>query len=576
MRWSSAFIPTLRNAPADAEAESHRLLVRAGFIRRLMAGSYSLLPLGMRVAEKISDIVREEMDRIGAQEFLLPALHPREVWQRSGRWDAVGKELFRLQDRSEADLCLGMTHEEVFALIAAELSSYRDLPQIWYQIQTKFRDEPRPKSGLLRVREFTMKDSYSLDLDEAGLDVAFDKHHEAYRRIFRRLGFDAIPVEASSGVMGGTTSIEFMVRSEAGEDLIATCEECGYAANVHRATSALESIEDEPGPEHPERFATPGVRTIEDLVRFPGGAPAHRQIKTLVYVLGGDITLVLLRGDHGLLEQKLIDGTQTPDVRPAHPDEVRRALGASVGSVGAVDVTDHRVIADLALRGRTNMVTGANEDEFHVRGVDVERDIGVDDWLDLREVRAGERCPKCSAPLRVDKAIEVGHIFKLGTKYSEALGATVLDEHGDERPIVMGSYGIGIGRNAAAIVEAHRDERGIVWPVAVAPFEAVVVVINAPDAGISAAGERLYTELRAAGVDALLDDRDERPGVKFTDTELIGIPYRLTVGPKDLADGIVEITWRKGLLTERVRLEEAAQRVAVAVSRERSLGLEES
>jgi len=398
LRWSQSFIPTLRDDPADAEAVSHKLLVRAGFVRQLGSGIYSLLPLGFRVCHKIAGIVRSEMNGIGAQEFRLPTLHPAEIWKRSGRWDAVGDEMFRLKDRRGSDFTMGMTHEEVFATIACELRSYKQLPQIWYQIQTKLRDEPRPKSGVLRVREFTMKDSYSLDYKSEGLDFAFQRHFEAYRKIFARCGLDTVAVEASSGAMGGDESVEFMVASNAGEDWIASCGACGHAGNFERVTSGIPEVEDGEGLPSPEKFATPGVRTIEDLVSFDGGAAADRQIKTLVYLLDGAATLVLLRGDHSLVEQKLADGTAATDIRPASEEEIRAALGAAAGSLGAVGVADLPIIADLALRGRRDMATGANEDGHHLRGVEVERDISVGSWLDLREVNAGEGCPMCDAP----------------------------------------------------------------------------------------------------------------------------------------------------------------------------------
>ena len=569
MRWSAAFIPTLRDDPADAEAVSHRLLLRAGFVRQLMAGVYALLPLGHRVCQKITSVIREEMDRIGAQEFKLPALHPGEIWKRSGRWETMGPEMFRLRDRRDADLCLGMTHEEIFTTLATELRSYRDLPQIWYQIQTKFRDEPRPKAGLLRVREFTMKDSYSLDQDRAGLDLAFQKHFEAYRRIFLRCGLEPLAVEASSGSMGGSESIEFMQASEAGEDRIASCAACGYAANVEKATSSLPPLEDSAGLPAPERFPTPGVRTIEDLAAGDGGTPAVRQIKTLVYMIDGLPALVLLRGDHTLMEQKLRDGTAARELRPAQPDEIRSLLGASPGSLGAVGVTGVRVLADPALRGRRAMTTGANQDGFHVRGVDLSRDIAVSSWLELREVQAGEACPMCGAPLAVGKAIEIGHIFKLGTKYSETLGASVLDESGHVTPIVMGSYGIGVDRTMAAIVEHSHDEAGIVWPVRVAPYEVVITVLNPKDVNTSEAGAQIYEALRASGVDAVLDDRDERPGVKFKDAELVGIPYRVTVGPKGLEHKQVELLRRRDGRKDTLDLHRAAEIVLEAILEER-------
>jgi prolyl-tRNA synthetase len=560
MRWSQLYVPTLRDDPADADAVSHRLLVRAGYIRQLMAGHYSLLPLAVRVRTKIVDIIRDEMSRIGAQEFVLPAMHPAEVWHRTGRWDVMGDEMFRLTDRRGADLALGMTHEEIFTLVASELKSYRELPQMWYQFQTKFRDEPRPKSGLIRTREFTMKDSYSFDVDQAGLDRSFDLHKAAYERIFARLGIPAIPVEASSGSMGGAASVEFMCPSEAGEDLVVRCPSCDYAANVEKATSQLAPVA--PGAElaAPERFDTPRVRTIDDLAQQHGVA-GDQQVKTLVYVLDGKPTLVLLRGDHDLVEQKLLDVTGAVEARPAHPEEIKAALGASPGSLGAVGVTDLPVIADEALRGRTGMTTGANTDGVHVRGVDVERDITVGRWADLREVTAGEPCPRCGTPLEVVRTIEVGHIFKLGTKYTEALDVTVLGPDGRRVVPIMGSYGIGVERSLAAVVETHHDEVGIVWPAQVAPFEVAVVLISPNDDVAVKRAEELYEQLGAAGVDVVLDDRDERPGVKFRDAELVGIPYRVTVGGRGLAKGVVEVTTRESRETAEVPVDEAAEHV---------------
>ena len=567
MRWSKLFVPTLRDAPADAEAASHKLLVRGGFIRQLHAGHYSLLPLGLRVHDKVENIVRQGMEEIGAQEFLLPAMHPASIWQRSGRWDSVGPEMFRLQDRKEADLALGMTHEEVFSEIAREITSYRSLPQIWYQIQWKFRDEPRPKSGLLRVREFAMKDSYSFDLDDAGLDQAFEVHREAYIRTFQRLSLDAIAVQASSGMMGGTGSVEFMVPSPAGEDDIARCGGCGYAANVERATSTLAPVDDGDTSAELLRFPTPGVRTIAALETVEGGAPAHRQIKTMVMVLDGAMTLALVRGDHQLNLQKLADGTRAADIRPAEPAETLERLGAHPGSLGAVGVQDKdlRIVADHALRGRHSLATGANTDDWHYSGVDIDRDITVDEWLDLREVSAGEPCVNCGQPLEVVRCIETGHIFKLGRRYSEAMGATVLDTDGVERTITMGSYGIGIGRAMAAVAEAHHDDRGLVWPVAVAPYETVITVASMRDDNAVATAERLYGELQRQGAEVLLDDRDARAGVKFADAELVGIPWRITAG-RAVADGEVELTSRATGDTQRVRIEDAAAQVAARLA----------
>ncbi len=554
MRWSEAFIPTLRDAPADAEAVSHVLLVRGGFIRQVAAGSYTILPLGQRVRLKVAGIIREEMNAIGGQEMMPPTLHPAEIWRKSGRYELMGENLFRLEDRKGADLVLGMTEEELFALTALELSSYRDLPQIWYQMHTKFRDEPRPKSGLLRVREFTMKDSYTLDIDRAGLDAGFEKHRGAYQRIFSRMGLDAVGVEASSGAMGGSESVEFMVRSEAGEDWIVTCANCDYRANVERATSAVAAVEDGER-EDLGRFPTPGLRTIRALAAaHPEIAAPDRQIKTLVYLLDGEQVLVLLRGDHNLQEQKLLDATVAVEARAATPEEIRALLGADPGSLGAVSVDGVKIVADEALRGRFNLVTGANEDDWHHSGVDVERDIRVSQWADLREVTSGEPCPLCGGALDLWKGIEVGHIFKLGTKYSETFGVYVQDEKGESHPIIMGSYGIGVERGMAAVVESSHDEKGIVWPVSVAPYETVITVVRADDPATVEAAERLYAELGDSAIEVLFDDRVERPGVKFADAELIGIPYRVTVGPKGVEKGVVELTTRDGLITEEMPL----------------------
>jgi prolyl-tRNA synthetase len=565
MRWSQMHVPTLREDPAEATAPSHRLLVRAGYIRQLVAGHYSLLPFAVRVRAKVIGIIRLEMDRIGAQELLLPTMHPAEIWQRSGRWDTMADVQFRLTDHKGAVNVLAVTHEEVFAVLAQELNSHKQLPQAWYQFQTKFRDEPRPRAGLLRVREFTMKDSYSFDLDEAGLGISFDRHRGAYLRIFERLGIPVITVEASSGAMGGRDSTEFMSPSEVGEDTVAYCPACNYAANVEKATSALPAIADGPGRPAPERFDTPGVRTIEDLVTGYD-APADRQIKTLVYLLDGKLTLVLMRGDHTLNEQKLADATGAAALRPAQPEEIRDALGALPGSLGAVGVTHLPVIADEALRGRRDMVTGANSDDAHLRGVDVGRDIAVGTWADLREVAAGEPCPRCGEPLELLPAIEVGHIFKLGDKFTTTFGVTVLDADGQRVHPVMGCYGIGVERAMAAIVERHHDDRGIVWPVAVAPFSVVVTVAQSEDPESAAVGESLYEELGAAGIEVIIDDRAERAGVKFRDAELTGIPVRVTVGKRGLAEGVVEITQRATGETTKVATGEAVPHVRDALA----------
>src|SRR6266571_5664861 len=575
MRWSQYFIPTLREDPADAEVVSHKLLLRAGLMRQLASGVYSYLPLAQRVAVKVMQILREEMNRIGGQEFYLPALHPRELWEESGRWSVMGDEMFKLQDRKGADMCLGMTHEEVFTSIARnELRSYKQLPQVWYQIQVKFRDEPRPKSGVLRVRHFIMKDAYTFDIDQAGLDRAFNDQREAYKRIFDRCGLKYLIVEASSGAMGGSQSEEFMVKTDAGEDLIATCAACGYAANVEKATSRIPLIEDGAGPVAPEAFPTPGVRTIEDLTTFPGGAAANRQIKTLVYAATKDdeqsqYVLALLRGDHQLHDTKLAAALNGATARPAHPEEIVSLMGASAGSLGAVGAKrkaiiagrEVRIIADLALRGRRNMTTGANTDDYHIRGVDIERDISVDEWADLRAVNAGEGCPNCeNGTLEVFKALEIGHIFKLCTKYSVSMGATVLNQGGKEVPIIMGSYGIGVERIMASAIELHHDDDGIIWPKSLAPFDVIVTVTNMKQDELREAGENLYKDLQRAGLDVLLDDRDERAGVKFKDADLIGIPYRITIGKK-IADGNVELFDRRAKQSEDVKLSEVVSRV---------------
>jgi len=488
----------------------------------------------------------------------------------------MGDNMFRLKDRKGADLCLGMTHEEIFTSISRhELRSYKQLPQVWYQIQTKFRDEARPKSGVLRVRQFIMKDAYSFDVDSAGLDKSFEDQREAYIKIFTRCGLKFVSVEASSGAMGGSASTEFMVKTDAGEDLIATCEACGYAANLEKATSRIAVVLDEPATtDAPEEFPTPGVRTIEDLISFPGGASADRQIKTLVYIATNEAgenfsALALLRGDHQLHETKLSDTLGAIAVRPAHPEEIRELLGASAGSLGAVGANEKakaakqafRIVADSALKGRMNMTTGANKDDHHLRGVHVERDIKPDQWADLRMIASGESCPYCEAGvLEVSKSLEVGHIFKLGTKYSVSMNATVLDKDGKETPVVMGSYGIGVERIMAAAIELHHDADGIIWPRSIAPFDVIVTVTNIKQQELTDAGERLYANLRAAGLEVLLDDRDERAGVKFKDADLIGIPYRITVGKK-ISDGIVELFDRAAKESTDVKLDEVTARV---------------
>jgi prolyl-tRNA synthetase len=567
-RTSRLFIPTLKEAPADAVVPSHKLLVRAGFIRQLGAGIYDILPLARRSLNKIEAIVREEMDAIGGQEFELPALHPAEVWKQSGRWEVMGDNMFRLKDRKNADYCLGMTHEEIFTAIARdELRSYRQLPQVWYQIQTKFRDEPRPKSGLLRVRQFTMKDAYSFDVDRAGLDKSYEDQRRAYEKIFTRCGLSFVAVQAHSGSMGGSESSEFMVRTDAGEDLVAACPKCRYAANTETATSRTTPERDEAGPAAPETFPTPGVRTIEALEKPPYGVAGKRQLKSLVYAADGGFVVAVVRGDHQLNEAKLQTATGAVALRPAHPEEIPTVmLGAHAGSLGPVGLSKVAIFVDRALEGRTNMVTGANKDGFHLNGVDVGRDVlsrGAK-LADLRTVEAGEGCPRCDGKLEVFKALEVGHIFKLGTKYSESMKASVLTADGKEVPAVMGSYGIGVERIMAAAIELHHDADGIIWPMSIAPYQVALLTLGKEPELLQAA-EQVEAALLAAGVEVLYDDRDERAGVKFKDADLLGFPIRIAIGKKGLAEGKVEWKLRSDKAVDLVPLGEVAARAQRAV-----------
>src|SRR3954468_1948069 len=569
MRMSKSFTPTLKEVPADATVASHQLLVRAGYIRQLAAGIYSILPLGQRSILKIVAIVREEMNAIGAQEFYLPALNPREIWQESGRWDIMGDNMFRLKDRFHRDLCLGMTHEEVMTVIArGELRSYKQLPQIWYQIQTKFRDEPRPKSGLLRVRPFTLKDSYSFDVNRDGLDKSFEAHRLAYARIFQRCGLATVQVEAHSGAMGGSGSIEFMVTTDGGEDLIASCKSCGYAANTEKAESKVETpntFAPAGASPDPEEFATPGVVTIEALAQKPYGVPAEQQLKTLIYVGDEKPLVAIVRGDDQLNEAKLQTASGASLLRPAHPEEIQKWMGAKPGSLGGLGVKSARVFVDKRLAGLSGLVTGANKDGFHLRNVSVPRDLAHATPADLRTVAAGEGCPRCGSRLEVGKALEVGHIFKLGTRYSESMGARVLDEGGKEVPIIMGSYGIGGERILAGAGGLHQDADGIRMPLSIAPFHLALLPLQMQDAAVRETAEKLYRELGAAGVEVLLDDRDERAGVKFKDADLIGLPLRIAVGKKGLADGKVELKPRGSSQVELVPLAEVAAKSAAAV-----------
>ena len=562
-RWSQLFIPTLREAPADAEVASHKLLVRAGYVRQLAAGIYSYLFLGQRSFNKIISVVREEMDRIG-QEFYLPALHPRELWEASGRWSVMGDNLFRLKDRKGAELCLAMTHEENVTEIARkELRSDKQLPQIWYQIQTKFRDEPRPRSGLLRVRQFIMKDSYSFDIDAAGLDVSYQKHRDTYCRIFDRCGLNYLVIEAHSGAMGGSQSEEFMVYTPAGEDQVVSCANCRYAANLEKAASRLDAVDDL-GPEgdgRPLAVHTPGQKTIEDVARYLGVSPKNK-IKTLALAMDSQdkktgkkqtrAVIVLLRGDHQLNEAKLSSALAGRETRPMEEEEIRGLFGSPAGFLGPLGVEWAKaledsgraiLLVDKALEGRTNLIAGANREDYHLKNVTPGRDFEPTAYADLRLVAAGEPCPNCGRPLRIDSAVEVGHIFKLGYKYSESMGARVLDKNGKEVAPIMGCYGIGIERILTAAVEQKNDANGFCLPAAIAPFEVIVTATNVGDARLKSTAEEIAGRLESAGLDVLLDDRDERPGVKFKDADLVGIPFRINVGRK-VTEGTVEAVER--------------------------------
>jgi prolyl-tRNA synthetase len=562
MLWSKLFIPTLRDNPAEAEVPSHQLLLRAGYIRQLSAGIYNYLFLAQRSLLKIQKIVREEMDAIGAQEMLLPMLHPAEVWQESGRWDIMGDNMFRLKDRAGRDLCLGMTEEEVMTVIArGELRSYKQLPQIWYQIQAKFRDEARPKSGLLRVRQFIMKDSYSFDMDQAGLDAAYEKHYKAYCRIFDRCGLEYMAVEAHSGAMGGSQSHEFMAKTDAGEDLVAVCKACGYSANLEKAASVCSSpvAADPEGDLSPEPFHTPGRKTIAEVAHFTG-LPETSQMKSLVLVADGKPVLVLLRGDHQLSETKAGAILGDPEYRPARSDEIVQWFGAAAGSLGPVGVGNMAIFADQALVGRRNMIAGANRDDYHLRNVTLGEDFQAE-VHDLRQVAAGDRCVSCGGSLEIAKTVEIGHIFKLGYKYSESMGLRVLNADGKEITPIMGSYGIGIERILSAAIELYHDKDGMILPPAIAPFQVVVTPANNSDPAQMEAAWEIYRNCLALGLDTLLDDRDERPGVKFKDADLIGLPFRIVAGKK-LVKGLVELVDRKTRQAAEIPVAEVARAAA--------------
>jgi prolyl-tRNA synthetase len=569
MRWTQTLIPTLKETPSDAEIISHKLLLRAGLIRKLTGGLYTFLPLGLRALRKVEQIVREEMNRAGALEVLMPALQPPEIWQQSGRYEAARDVLFKVRDRAKKEWVLGPTHEEVItSLVAGEVNSYRQLPKNFYQIQTKFRDEIRPRFGLMRAKEFIMKDAYSFDATDEAAQQSYHKMYDAYARIFQRCGLKTLAVEADTGVMGGKFSHEFMVPAETGENEVVYCEACGYAANIEKAASQAPGAKLEKGAEKGkvEKFATPGVLTIDALSKPPHNVPAEGQIKTLVYIADSKPVLVLLRGDDKLNEAKLAGALGTTAFRPAEAEEIFSALGAHPGSLGAVGVSNFPVHADERLREASGMTTGANEDGFHLRNVSIGQDIQVTHWGDLRLVQVGEPCQRCGKPLKVQRAIEVGHVFKLGTKYSEALHALFLDESGKQQPAIMGCYGIGVTRTLQAVIEQSHDDNGVIWPLSVAPYSVCITPLSiAPESDVMKRAEQIYAELTRRGIDAILDDRNERPGVKFKDSELVGFPIRIGIGEKSLAKGEVEIKPRAGVMLP-VKAEEAVEHVCGLIS----------
>lgn len=567
IKLSNYYLPTRKEEPREAEIISHKLMVRAGMIRSLSRGVYSFLPLANRVQRKIDNIVREEMNRAGGMEVELPIMQPRSLWEETGRWDVYGPEMMRFQDRHENEFGLGPTHEEVITdLVKDEVDSYRDCPLLFYQIATKFRDEIRPRFGIMRCREFAMKDAYSFDADEAGAKESYDRMETAYRRIFDRIGFDYRQVEAATGAIGGSRSHEFMVLAENGEDSILRCDNCGYAANQEKAAGKFVrgSEESETTGEEPEKFATPDVETIEDLLEIDAGATPERQIKTMVMRLRGKPTALLLPGNYQLNETK-VESASDGEIEEMTPGEIESAFGARPGSLGAVNLepvnSEVQVWADPALQGGTDMFTGANESGYHYRNVDVSRDIEVDRWVQLRLSESGELCPGCEEQtLKQQAGIEVGHIFYLGTKYSEALNAEVRLESGKKQPLIMGCYGIGTSRIMAAAIEQSHDEQGIIWPSSIAPFDVYLLPINWDNDEQRETALEFADELEQLGCDVLIDDRDASAGVKFNDSELIGIPLRITLG-RSLDDGRVELTRRASQETEEIPVDNCLREI---------------
>lgn len=558
MKMSNMLVSTLREVPAEAEIDSHKLMLRSGMIRKMASGVYNYMPLGLKVLKNVEDIVREEMNAAGAQEFLASAMIPAELWQESGRWDAYGEEMFRLKDRSNRDFCLGPTHEEVFTDIARnEIKSYKQLPVNLYQIQTKYRDERRPRFGVMRSREFIMKDAYSFDKNQEGLDITFDKMHDAYVEIFNRCGLDAKCVEADSGAIGGSNSAEFMVKSEVGEDDVVFCTSCNYAANIEKAVSTVDKAEKEEFKEL-VKTETPNARTIEDLEKF-FNISAKKLAKTLIFNADNKIVAVVVRGDREVNEVKVVNAVGGAiDFNMATPEEVFTATSAAVGFAGPVGIKVDELLVDEEVANMYNFIVGANETGFHLENVNYERDF-TGKIGDYRNITAGEKCACCGEEVTIARGTEVGHIFKLGTKYSEAMNAKFIDENGKQQPFVMGCYGIGVTRTMASIIEQHHDENGIVWPLAVAPYHVSVIPVNVKDEAQVELANKIYDELIALRVDALLDDRNERAGVKFKDSEIMGIPMRITVGKK-ITDGEVEFKLRNADL-EVIKVEEVIEKV---------------
>lgn len=558
MKMSNMLVSTLREVPAEAEIDSHKLMLRAGMIRKMAAGIYNYMPIGLKVLKNIEEIVREEMNTAGAQEFLASAVLPAELWQESGRWDVYGDEMFRLKDRNNRDFCLGPTHEEVFTDIARnEIKSYKQLPVNLYQIQTKYRDERRPRFGIMRSREFIMKDAYSFDKDQAGLDVSYDKMHDAYVKIFNRCGIDAKCVEADSGAIGGANSAEFMVKSEVGEDDVVFCSACDYAANIEKAEATPEKAEVEELLEM-EKVATPDSRGIYEVSEFLKVSP-KKTVKLLMFNVDGKIVGVVVRGDREVNEVKVANAAQASgDIIMASNEEYTKATNCEPGFGGPVGIKVDLLLVDEEVANMYNLILGANETGYHLKNVNYGRDFeGV--VGDFRKIESGEKCPKCGSEVTIARGTEVGHIFKLGTKYSAAMNATFIDENGKNVPFVMGCYGIGVTRTMASIIEQHHDENGIIWPLSVAPYHVSVIPVNIKDEAQMKIANKLYDELRKIGVDAILDDRNERPGVKFKDSELIGIPMRVTVGKK-ITDGEVEFKLRDGEM-EVIKIEDVLEKV---------------